>query len=66
MYYAVALSKHDLKPSGTFVSEKLHATLDSQVTFFHQILPPEGDLATKLTISLIILAGWVGGESSLT
>ena len=30
------------------MSENLHATLDSQVTFFHQILPPEGDLATKL------------------
>ena len=26
----------------------MHATLDSQVTFFYQILPPEGDLATKL------------------
>ena len=32
-------------------SENLHATLDSQVTFFHQILPPEGDLATKLYTS---------------
>ena len=29
----------------------MHATLDSQVTFFHQNLPPEGDLATKLYTS---------------
>ena len=29
----------------------MHATLDSQVTFFYQILPPEGDLATKLYTS---------------
>ena len=29
----------------------MHATLDSQATFFHQILPPEGDLATKLYTS---------------
>ena len=29
----------------------MHANLDSQVTFFHQNLPPEGDLATKLYTS---------------
>ena len=29
----------------------MHANLDSQVTFFHQKLPPEGDLATKLCTS---------------
>ena len=29
----------------------MHANLDSQVTFFYQKLPPEGDLATKLYTS---------------
>ena len=29
----------------------MHANLDSQVTLFHQNLPPEGDLATKLYTS---------------
>ena len=29
----------------------MHATSDSQVTFVYQILPPEGDLATKLYTS---------------
>ena len=32
VYYAMALSKHDVKPSGILFSKKLHATLDSQVT----------------------------------
>ena len=50
VYYNLALSKHDLKPSATF-SENLHATLDSQVTVFNQSLHPEGDLATKLYTS---------------
>ena len=33
------VSKRNLKPSGTFVSENLHATLDSQVTFFMDVYP---------------------------
>ena len=33
------------------MSENLHANLDLQVTCFHQNLPPEGDLATKLYTS---------------
>ena len=50
MYYNLTVSKHVLNLLGHF-SENLHATLDSQVTFFYQILPPEGDLATKLYTS---------------
>ena len=45
-YYAVALSKDDLKHPGTFFSEKLHATLDSQVTFCMDVCP-KGPRATK-------------------
>jgi len=41
------VSKHDLK----HFFENLHATLDSQLSFFHGFLPLEGDLATKLYAS---------------
>ena len=31
LYYNLAMSKHDVKHSGTFFFEKMHATLDSQL-----------------------------------
>ena len=40
--FKLAVSKHDLKPSGTFF-ENLHAALDSQVPFLLDFCPPEGD-----------------------
>ena len=41
VYYAVALSKHDLKHSG-ICSEHLNASLDSQAVFLRSFTP-EGD-----------------------
>ena len=40
--HTMAVPKNNLKPSGTFF-EQLHATLDSQVSFFVNLCPPERD-----------------------
>ena len=48
--FLLALSKHDLKPSGTFFW-KFACELGFAGYVFHQNLPPEGDLATKLYTS---------------
>ena len=46
--HTMAVSNHDLKLPRTLFSEHLHATLDSQVTFFLDFCP-QSDSVTKLT-----------------
>ena len=50
VYYNLALSKHDLKPSAIFFW-KFACDLGFASYVFYQNLPPEGDLATKLYTS---------------